>query len=62
LLRAVLAPDAFTLTPLEEADEEVRAKLLMPAESVVITEAHDLRLNDLEDDVVEGARDGDLSR
>jgi hypothetical protein len=62
LLSAVLAPDAFTLTPLEEADEEVRAKLLMPAERVVITEAHDLRLNDFVDDVVEGARDGDLSR
>jgi hypothetical protein len=62
LLRAVLAPDAFTLTPLEEADEDERARLDIPDEMLERTEAHDLRLADFVELVVDDARDGDLSR
>jgi len=62
LLSAVLAPDAFTLAPLEDAEEEDRARLEIPDEILDRTEAHDLRLADLVEGVVEDAREGDLSR
>jgi hypothetical protein len=62
LLRAVFAPEEFRLTPLEEAEDEERARLEMPDEMLESTEAHDLRLADLVDGEVEEARDGDLSR
>jgi hypothetical protein len=47
---------------LEDAEEEERAKLEMPDEILERTEAHDLRLADFVDGVVEDAREGDLSR
>jgi len=62
LLRAVLPPEGLTLTCLEDADEEDRAKLEMPDEMLERTDAHDLRLADFVEGVVEDARDGDLSR
>jgi hypothetical protein len=62
LLSAVLAPDAFTLAPFEDAEEEERARLEIPDEILERTEAHDLRLADFVDGVVEDAREGDLSR
>jgi hypothetical protein len=62
LLRAVLAPEAFTFTPLDEAEDDDRAKLEMPDEMLERTEAHDLRFADFVEGVIEDARDGDLSR
>jgi hypothetical protein len=62
LLRAVLAPDAFTLTFLDDAEDEDRARLEMPDEMLERTEAHDRRLADFVEGVVEDAREGDLSR
>ena len=62
LLSAVLAPDEFTFAAFEDAEEEERAKLEIPDEILERTEAHDLRLADFVEGVVEDAREGDLSR
>jgi len=65
LLMAVFAPEALTRTPLDDADEEDRARLLIPDEMLESTEAHDLLLADLlvlTDGDIDDARDGDLSR
>jgi hypothetical protein len=46
---------------LDDADDEVRARLEIPDEMLDSTEAHDLRLADFVDGEVEDAREGDLS-
>jgi hypothetical protein len=61
LLRAVLAPEALTLAPLEEAEDEERARLEIPDEMLERTEAHERRLADFVDPAVEEAREGDTS-
>ncbi len=61
LLRAVLAPEVFPGGPLEDAEDEDRARLEMPDEMLERTEAHDRRLADFVDPAVEEAREGDFS-
>jgi hypothetical protein len=61
LLRAVLAPETFTFTPLEDAEDEDRARLEIPDEILESTEAQDRRLADFVDGAIEDARDEGLS-
>jgi len=59
----MLAPWSLRLRPLEEAEDDDRARLEIPDEMLESTEAHDLRLNaDLIDDEDLADRLGDFSR
>jgi hypothetical protein len=63
LLRAMFAPQWFRLRPLEDADEDDRARLEIPDEMLEMTEAHDLRRKaDFVDGVDFADREGDFSR
>lgn len=72
LLSAIFAPQSFRLRPLDDADDEDRARLEIPDEMLERTEAHDRRLNadlmdgefepdDLIDLAGDGGDGGDLS-